>query len=59
MTCPNGNDFVMSDERDPQEAIEEIREEVEEGDEPSASEREFLEGEEVDVGKPDDGFTKR
>ncbi len=39
----------MDDERDPEEALDEIGEKVAEGDEPSKSEREFLEGEEVDV----------
>ncbi len=37
----------MAEERDPQEAIEDIREKVAEGDEPSGEEREFLENEGV------------
>jgi hypothetical protein len=43
----------MTEERDPQEAIDDIREKTAEGDEPSSSEREFLEGEEVNVEKDD------
>jgi hypothetical protein len=40
----------MTDEqRDPEEAIDDIREDVAEGDEPSGEEREFLESEKVDV----------
>jgi hypothetical protein len=43
----------MSDERDPEQALDEIGDKVAEGDEPSQSEREFLEGEEVDVSEDD------
>jgi hypothetical protein len=39
----------MSDERDPEEAIEDIRDDVAEGDEPDPDERAFLESEKVDV----------
>ena len=44
----------MTQERDPEEALGEIGEKIAEGDEPSKSEREFLEGEKVDV-EEDDG----
>jgi hypothetical protein len=46
----------MADERDPEEAIVDIREDSEEGDEPSGDEREFLESEKVDLqpGAPPD-----
>ena len=43
----------MTEERDPEEALDDISEKKAEGDEPSQSEREFLEGEEVDVGEDD------
>jgi hypothetical protein len=39
----------MSEERDPEEALQGISDKVAEGDEPSQSEREFLEGEEVEL----------
>jgi hypothetical protein len=39
----------MAEERDPEEALDDISEKVAEGDEPSQSEREFLEGERVDL----------
>ena len=38
----------MSEQRDPDDAIEEIGEKLDEGDEPSREEREFLESEHVD-----------
>ncbi len=40
--------------RDPDEAIEDIREKAAEGDEPSGDEREFLESERVNL-DPDEG----
>ena len=43
----------MPDERNPEEALDDIGDKVAEGDEPSKSERDFLEGEEVDVEKDD------
>ena len=47
----------MREERDPEEALDEIGEKVAEGDEPASSEREFLEGEEVDVEEDDGGLS--
>lgn len=35
-------------ERDPEQALDDIRDELEEGDEPDADERAFLEGERAD-----------
>jgi hypothetical protein len=40
---------MAEEQRDPEEAIEDIREEIAEGDEPDADERRFLESEKVDV----------
>jgi hypothetical protein len=40
---------MTDEERDPEEAIDDIGEDVAEGDEPDADERAFLESEKVDV----------
>ena len=45
--------------RDPNEAIEETRREREQGEAPSEDEREFLHGEGVERGTPDDGEPSR
>jgi hypothetical protein len=45
----------MAEERDPQQAIDDIREELGEDDEPSAEEREFLESEGVRLDEDDEG----
>jgi hypothetical protein len=44
-------------ERDPEEALDEIREERAEGDEPSSEEREFLEAERVPL-ESDEGIDR-
>ncbi len=43
----------MSEERDPEQALDEIGDKREEGDEPSSEEREFLEAERVPL-EPDE-----
>lgn len=45
----------MSEERDPAQAIDDIREELDKDREPSAEEREFLESEGVGLDEHDEG----
>jgi hypothetical protein len=47
----------MTEERDTEQAIEEIRAKVARGDEPSAEEREFLERERVELDADREGRT--
>jgi hypothetical protein len=46
-------------ERDPNEAIDDVADERAEGEAPSEEEREFLHGEGVERGGPDDGEPSR
>jgi uncharacterized protein YecE (DUF72 family) len=46
--------LAMAEERDPEEALDQIREERQEGEEPTSEEREFLEAERVPL-EPDEG----
>ena len=43
--------------RDPEDARDEIREKVDRGEEPTSEEREFLEGEKVDLDTDRSGYT--